>query len=45
MIFGIAAPKCSPGCWRVINSLKPSRRWFSRIAMYSISGVMMPLRA
>ncbi len=53
---GIAAPHDIPGCCATpppqafppapaISSRASSRRWFSRIAMNSISGVTMPLRA
>ena len=41
----IEAPNASPWCCRVINAGSSSSRWFSRIAMNSISGVMMPRRA
>src|SRR5258706_42137 len=36
------APKASPRCCAARPSV---RRWFSRTAMYSISGAMMPRRA
>ena len=43
---GMAAPNDCPGCWaRRSASRTCSRRRFSRIAMYSISGVTMPRRA
>jgi len=43
--FGSAAPKLCPGCCLRSISAKPSIRWFSRMAMYSISGVTRPRRA
>ena len=43
--FGIAAPNACPGCCRRRRSERASRRWFSRIAMNSISGVTLPRRA
>ena len=46
MNFWMLAPKDSPGCcFSSSASRTASRRWFSRMATYSISGVMMPLRA
>ncbi len=43
--LGVAAPKLWPGCWLRSSSSRPSSFWFSRIATYSISGVMIPWRA
>ena len=43
--FGRFAPKFMPGCWRFSISENCSARWFSRMAMNSISGVTMPRRA
>jgi hypothetical protein len=52
--FGVFAPKFIPGCWwrRLLRGLRgdssdfnSSSPWFSRMAMNSISGVMMPWRA
>jgi hypothetical protein len=44
--FWMLAPKDSPGCWRSrCASRIASMRWFSRMAMNSISGVTMPRRA
>ena len=49
IVAGIDAPKLWPGCWRRTGSgiaaSIAARRWFSRIAMNSISGVTMPRRA
>ena len=42
MTLGMLAPQEWPGCWAARLA---SRRWFSRRATNSISGVMMPLRA
>ena len=42
IVRGIAAPKLSPACWAAISATIRSRRWFSRMAMYSISGVISP---
>jgi hypothetical protein len=44
MRAGIAAPKLSPGCCAA-SSPRASRRWFSRSATNSISGVISPRRA
>ncbi len=46
MVEGMAAPKDWPGCC-CANAVpsNSSRRWFSRMAMNSISGVTMPCRA
>jgi hypothetical protein len=41
----IDAPNASPGCCRASSSVSISRRWFSRIATNSISGVTIPRRA
>ncbi len=44
---GMFAPKFCPGC--CLNStpccINSSRRWFSRMAIYSISGVIIPFFA
>jgi hypothetical protein len=53
MMGGRLAPHGCPGCWATPppQALPPaasraiSRRWFSRMAMNSISGVTTPLRA
>src|SRR3990167_8467831 len=44
IIRGRKAPKLSPG-WILVVSFRFSSFWFSRIAIYSISGVMIPFFA
>ena len=42
---GVFAPQLFPSCWccmALVCSFINSKRWFSRMAMYSISGVMIP---
>src|SRR5579883_2265661 len=42
IVFGILAPQELPGCWAVYSL---AIFWFSRIAINSISGVMIPFLA
>ena len=45
---GVFAPQLFPSCcccMALVCAFNRSMRWFSRIAMYSISGVMMPCLA
>ncbi|MNL47230.1 hypothetical protein D3C87_1700040 [compost metagenome] len=51
-LLGVFAPKLWPACWCAKAPALPfkdakckSIRWFSRMAMYSISGVIMPFLA